>query len=139
MPKYMFILTRTEEAFDADHDVDFAEMLAAMGRYNQQLVDAGVLIGAEGLAPVREGFVVDYGAEAPLVTDGALVETHEIFDGYWIVDVGSAEEARAWAVRIPVARGSRVEVRRIRALGEVPGDGEYVQAERDWRERTGQL
>ena len=139
MPKYMFILKRTEEAFEADRDVDFAEMLATMGRYNQQLIDAGVLIGAEGLAPVAEGFVVDFGREAPVVTDGPLAETHEIFDGFWIVDVASAEDARAWAVRIPVGRGSRVEVRRIHSIGEFPGDDDYVQAERDWRERTGQL
>jgi len=139
MPTYMFILKRTEEAFAADHDVDFAEMLATMGRYNQQLIDAGVLIAAEGLAPVAEGFVVDFGQEAPVVTDGPLVETHEIFDGYWIVEVASAEEARAWAVRIPVGRGSRVEVRRIHAIGELPGGDDDAQAERDWRERTGQL
>jgi hypothetical protein len=137
MPKYMFILKRTDEAFDAE-DLSFDEMFAEMGRYNQQLIDAGVLVGADGLSPMAEGFVVDYGQAAPVVTDGPMVETHELFDGYWIVEVADAAEARAWALRIPVGRGSRVEVRRVHQL-DGPGGAEYQQAERDWRERTGQL
>lgn len=139
MPRYMFILKRTGESFDADRELGFAEMLESMGRYNQQLIDAGVLVGAEGLAPVDEGFVVEYGSASPVVTDGPFAETHELFDGYWIVDVADAAEARQWALRIPVGRGSRVEVRRIHAIGDGPGGAEYRQAERDWRERTGQL
>ncbi|MFW8745251.1 YciI family protein [Mesorhizobium japonicum] len=139
MPKYMFILKRTGESFEADHEVGFAEMLESMGRYNQRLIDAGALVGAEGLAPLAEGFVVDYGPASPVVTDGPFVETHELFDGFWIVDVADAAEAREWAVRIPVGRGSRVEVRRIHAIDDGPGGTDYQQAERDWRDRTGQL
>jgi len=138
MSKYMFILRSSDEANAAAADVDFAEMLETMGRYNKGLIDAGVLVAAEGLAPAAEGFVVDFSSPAPVVTDGPYGETHELFDGFWIVDVKDADEALEWAKRIPVGAGVKVEVRRVPSLDEFPSD-EFTEAERAWRERTGQL
>jgi hypothetical protein len=136
MPRYMFILKRTDEALTAE-TVSFEEMVQAMGRYNDELAAAGALVDAQGLAPLAEGLVVDFGGEAPVVTDGPFAETHELLDGYWVVDLPSLDEARAWAVRIPVGRGSRVEVRPYGGVGEGPGDPEWDKAQDDWRERTG--
>jgi len=138
MSKYMFILRSSDEANEAAKNVDFAEMLETMGRYNKGLIDAGVLVAAEGLAPATEGFVVDFSSPAPVVTDGPYGETHELFDGFWIVDVADADEALEWAKRIPVGAGVKVEVRRVPSLDEFPSD-EFTEAERAWRERTGNL
>ncbi len=138
MSKYMMILRSSDEANAAAKDVDFAEMLETMGRYNKSLIDAGVLVAAEGLAPATEGFVVDFSAPAPVVTDGPYGETHELFDGFWIIDVADAEEALEWAKRIPVGPGVKIEVRRVPSLDEFPED-EFTKAERAWRERTGNL
>jgi hypothetical protein len=137
MTKYMFLLKRTDESFEADATVSFEEMVEAMGRYNQELTDAGAFVDAQGLAPAEQGFVVDFGAPAPVVTDGPYAETHELLDGYWIVELPSLDEAKAWAVRIPVGRGTRVEVRPFGELGE-PGDPEWDKAASEWRERTHQ-
>ena len=138
MSKYMFILRSSDEANAAAAEIDFAEMLETMGRYNKGLIDAGVLVAAEGLAPATEGFVVDFASPAPVVTDGPYGETHELFDGFWIVDVKDADEALEWAKRIPVGPGVKVEVRRVPSIDEFPDD-EFSKAERAWRERTGQL
>jgi hypothetical protein len=138
MSKYMFILRSSDEAVEAMKDVDFSEVLEKMGRYNQGLIDAGVLVAAEGLTPAAEGVVVDFSSAPPVVTDGPYGETHELFDGFWIVDVASQDDAVEWARRIPVGPGVKVEVRRVPSIDEFPDD-EFTRAERAWRERTGNL
>jgi len=138
MSKYMFILRSSDEAVEAMKNVDFSEVFEKMGRYNQGLIDAGVLVSAEGLTPAAEGVVVDFSSTPPVVTDGPYGETHELFDGFWIVDVASQDDAVEWARRIPVGAGVKVEVRRVPSIDEFPQD-EFSTAERAWRERTGNL
>ena len=60
-----------------------------MGRYNDELINAGVLVAAEGLDDATEGVVVDYSSTPPVVTDGPYGETKELFGGFWILDVAS--------------------------------------------------
>ncbi|MFW8745250.1 YciI family protein, partial [Mesorhizobium japonicum] len=91
--KYMLIMRSSDEAQAASAGIDIAEIVEAMGRYNASLIDAGVLVSAEGLAPAAEGVVIDFGQTPPVVTDGPYGETHELFDGYWIIDV--ADQAAA--------------------------------------------
>lgn len=79
--KYMLIMRDTQEAVDASQEVDFEEIINAMGAYNESLIKAGVFATAEGLAPATEGFVVDFAGEKPVVTDGPYGETHELFNG----------------------------------------------------------
>jgi hypothetical protein len=137
--KYMLIMRSTDETYEAYKDVDFSEILESMGRYNDQLIQAGVLVAAEGLDEDK-GVVVDYSAEAPVVTDGPYGETKELFAGYWILDVASQEEAVEWAKRAPLAGpGSKVEIRRVASIDEFPQDNEWIKKERAWREATGQL
>ncbi|HEY3506353.1 MAG TPA: YciI family protein [Actinocatenispora sp.] len=138
--KFMLIMRSTDETYEAYKNVDFAEILDTMGRYNDQLIQAGVLVAAEGLDEAAKGVVVDYSAEAPVVTDGPYGETKELFAGYWILDVASQEEAVEWAKRAPLAGpGSKLEIRRIASIDEFPQDNEHVKKERAWRESTGQL
>lgn len=128
--KYMLIMRDTQEAVEASREIDFEEIINAMGAYNESLIKAGVFVTAEGLAPADEGFVVDFAGEKPIVSDGPYGETHELFNGYWILDVSSKEEAAEWASRAPLGPGSKMEVRRIPSQDEVFGDyadNEYVK------------
>ena len=68
-----------------------------MGMYNEAIMKAGVLLAGEGLSDAQEGFVVDFTSETPLVTDGPYGETKELFNGFWILEVASKEEAAEWA------------------------------------------
>lgn len=133
--KYMLIMRSTQAALEASRQVDFEEMINAMGAYNESLMDAGVLLAGDGLSDPEEGFVVDFDAETPIVTDGPYGETHELFNGFWVLEVGSKEEAAQWASRCPLGPGSKLEVRRITDETDFAdfADNEYVQKEKDWR------
>ena len=138
--KYMLIMRATDETYAGMENVDFDEILETMGRFNDEMIRAGVLVAAEGLDDAAKGVVVDYSAESPVVTDGPYGETKELFAGFWILDVASREEAVEWAKRAPLAGpGSKVEIRRVASIDEFPQDNEWIQKERAWRAATGQL
>ncbi len=138
--KYMLIMRATDEAYAAFQDVDFNEIIEAMGRFNNEMITAGVLVAAEGLDDAAEGVVVDFSSEPPVVTDGPYGETKELFGGFWILDVASKEEAVEWAKRAPMSGpGAKTEIRRVTGIDEFPQDTEWIQKERAWRVATGQL
>lgn len=139
MRKYMLIMRTTDEAQAASRQVPFEEIINAMGAYNEALMDAGVMAGGDGLTDPSEGFVVDFSAEEPIVTDGPYGETHELFNGFWILQVASAQEALEWAKRCPLGPGSKLEVRRVTDESDFAefADNEYVQKEAGWREQLG--
>ncbi|GAA3809141.1 YciI family protein [Cellulomonas soli] len=138
--KYMLIMRAGDEALQEFQDIDFAEVLDAMGRYNDELITAGVLVAAEGLDDASKGVVVDFTSQPPVVTDGPYGEAKELFGGFWILDVASIEEAVEWAKRAPMSGpGIKTEIRRIASIEEFPQDNEWIQKERAWREATGQL
>lgn len=140
--KYMFIMRSTAEALEASKKIPFEEILNKMGAYNESLIKAGVMLAGEGLADVSEdnAFVVDFSEEPPIVTDGPYGETHELFNGFWIVQVASKEEAAEWASRCPLGPGSKLEVRRVHDAEDFAdfADNEYIQKETGWREQLGQ-
>ncbi|WP_280249095.1 YciI family protein [Nocardia abscessus] len=138
--KYMLIMRATDEAFAEMANIDFDQMLETMGKYNDELIRAGVLVAAEGLEDAAEGVVVDYSSETPVVTDGPYGETKELFGGFYILNVASKEEAIEWAKRMPVTGpGFKTEIRRVPTIDEFPQENEWVKKERAWREATGQL
>jgi hypothetical protein len=138
--KFMLVMRATDETVKAYQDVDFSEIMESMGRFNDELIRAGVLVTMEGFEAADEGVVVDYSSEPPVVTDGPYGETKELFGGFWILNVASKEEAVEWAKRAPLAGpGSKCEIRRVAAIDEFPQDNEWVRKERAWREATGQL
>lgn len=139
MAKYMLIMRATDESFANFTDVDFNEILDTVGKFNDELIRAGVLLAAEGLGDANEGVVVDFTGETPVVTDGPYGETKELFGGYYILDVASHQEAVEWAKRMPLTAGSKIEIRRVTTIDEFPQDNKWVQKERAWREQTGQL
>jgi hypothetical protein len=133
MTRYMLILRSTPEAEKAMENVDFNEVIADMGRYNEQLIKAGVLLAGEGLAGPEEGFVVNFDSDAPVVTDGPYTEAKELFNGFWMLGVSSIEEAKQWALKCPLGLGARLEVRRVTESEEFPQDNEWVQKEIQWK------
>jgi hypothetical protein len=137
--KYMLIMRASDEAMESFKDVDFGEVIEVMGRYNAQLIDAGVMVAAEGLDDAADTIVVDYSSQPPVATDGPYGETKELFNGFWILDVASKEEAVEWAKRAPCGPGVKTEIRRVASIDEFPQDNEWIRKERAWRESTGQL
>ena len=106
MSRYMLIMRSTPEAEQAmaEQNIDFNEIIESMGRYNEELIKAGVMLAGEGLTGPDEGFVVDFNADPPVVTDGPYTEAKELFNGFWILDVSSKEEAKQWAQKCPLAK-----------------------------------
>jgi hypothetical protein len=135
----MLIMRGTDESYAKLADADFNEMLETMGKFNDELIRAGVLLAAEGLDDANEGVVVDFTGETPVVTDGPYGETKELFAGYYILDVASKQEAIEWAKRAPMTAGTKTEIRRVPSIDEFPQENEWIQKERAWREQTGQL
>ncbi|HEU4867207.1 MAG TPA: YciI family protein [Actinomycetota bacterium] len=138
--KYMLIMRADDEAYAGMGDIDFNEMLETIGRYNQEMIKAGVLVAAEGLDDAAGGVVVDYSADPPVVTDGPYGETKELFGGFYILNVASIQEAIEWAKRSPITGpGFKTEIRRVTTIDEFPQDNEWIRKEREWRESNGQL
>ena len=78
-----------------------AELLTAMGQYNEELVKAGVLLAGEGLHPSAKGKRVRFSADQRLVIDGPFAGTKELVAGFWLWQVGSMDEAVEWVKRMP--------------------------------------
>ena len=90
------------------------ELLTAMMKYNEELVQAGVMLGGEGLHPSSKGVRVKFSGSRRIVTDGPFVETNEIVAGYWLWQCKSKEEAIEWVKRCPrpmPGEESEIEIR----------------------------
>ncbi|HEY8474370.1 MAG TPA: YciI family protein [Natronosporangium sp.] len=138
MGKYMLIMRPSDRALETFANLDPNEAIEIVGRYNEELIKAGVLLAAEGLDP-EESVVVDFSGEKPVVSDGPYGETKELFSGFYILDVASKQEAVEWAKRMPMTDGVKIEIRRVATIDEFPQDNPWIQKERAWRESTGQL
>jgi hypothetical protein len=89
------------------------ELLAQMGKYNEQLVKAGVMLAGDGLHPTSKGKRVKFTGEKRTVIDGPFSETKELIAGYWMWQVRSIDEAVEWLKRAPFDGGTEVEIRRV--------------------------
>jgi hypothetical protein len=85
--------------------------LAEMGAFNEELVNAGVMLDGAGLHPSSKGLRVEYDDNGAQVIDGPFAETKELVAGYWVWEVKSMDEAVEWARRIPFRHGESVEIR----------------------------
>jgi len=94
------------------------EMFEAMGKYNQTLRDAGVLLTLDGLSKSADGAKVTFKDGKATVKDGPFTEAKELVAGFWIIQVRNKEEAVEWAKRIPFMSGESVEIRRISELSD---------------------
>jgi hypothetical protein len=94
--------------------------IAKMGEYNKQLEDAGVLLALDGLHPQSMGARVTWPNGKPTLTDGPFAEAKEVLGGYWVINVGSKDEALEWARKIPGEDGDIVEVRQVQEQSDFP-------------------
>ena len=98
------------------------ESAARMMKLNEELHAAGALLALDGLHPLSKGARVSYRGGKPVVTDGPFAEAKEVVGGYWIIKVGSKDEAVEWARRVPAADGDIVEVRQIFDMSDFPAE-----------------
>lgn len=100
------------------------EEIEAMGRYNEEMVKAGVMLAGEGLHPSSAGARVSFDGGRPSVTDGPFTESKELVAGFWLIQVKSKEEAVAWASRCPAPQGEGqggvIEVRQVFETADFP-------------------
>jgi hypothetical protein len=95
------------------------KMLSTMGKYNEEMAKAGVLLDLSGLHSSAKGARVRFSGGKPAVTDGPFTEAKELIAGYWLIQVKSREEAIEWAKRVPFHDGE-VEVRQVFELTDFP-------------------
>ena len=89
------------------------KILTEMGKFNEQLVKAGVMLAGEGLHPSSKGARVKFADGKQTVTDGPFTETKELIAGFWLWRVKSKEEAIEWLKRAPFGGGAEIEVRQV--------------------------
>jgi hypothetical protein len=91
------------------------ELLAAMGKYNDELIKAGVMLAGEGLHPSSKGARVKFSGDKRTVIDGPFTETKELIAGFWLIQAKSKEEAIEWVKRVPNPTGeeSEIEIRQV--------------------------
>src|SRR4029450_13335780 len=98
------------------------ELVAAMGRYNEEMMKAGVLLAGEGLHATSKGTRVKFSGGKQTVTDGPFTPTSEQLAGFWLIQVKSKQEAIDWASRIPFTDGEEVELRQVFEAADFPAD-----------------
>ena len=89
------------------------KLLSEMGKFNEQLVKAGVMLAGEGIQPSSKGVRVKFDGAKRTVTDGPFAETKELVAGFWLWQVKSKEEAIEWLKRAPFDGGTEVEIRPV--------------------------
>ena len=116
------------------------EMLEAMGKFNEEMVKAGVMLAGEGLQASSKGARIHFNQGKPTVTDGPFTEAKELIAGYWIIQVKSKQEAIEWMKRCPPPMGNGAGELEIRQVFEASDFGaeltpELREAEERMRER----
>lgn len=89
------------------------EILTKMGKYNEELVRAGVMLAADGLHPTSKGKRIRFSGEQRTVVDGPFAETKELIAGFWLWQVRSMDEAVEWLKRAPFDGGTEIELRQV--------------------------
>ncbi len=111
--RFMIIVKATQDSEEGIMPSE--ELLAAMGKYNEELANAGVMVAGEGLHPSSKGARVRFSGDQRTVIDGPFAETKELIAGFWIFNVKSREEAIEWVKKCPnpMPGDSEIEIRQI--------------------------
>lgn len=114
------------------------EELAAMGAFNEQLIQAGIMLAGDGLHPSSRGARVKFSGEKRTVVDGPFTEAKELIAGYWIIEVKSLEEAIEWVKRVPNPTGeeSEIEIRQVFEVEDFDMSPELEEQNRRLREQA---
>jgi hypothetical protein len=89
------------------------ELLTAMGKFNEEMVKAGVMLAGEGLHPTSKGARIKYSGRQPGVSHGPFAVTNDLVAGFWLIQTKSQDEAIEWMKRAPFDGGSEVEIRQV--------------------------
>ena len=89
------------------------ELLTAMGKFNEEMVKAGVMLAGEGLHPTSKGARIKYAAREPTVSKGPFAVTGDLVAGFWLIQAKSLEEATEWMKRAPFDGGAEIEIRQV--------------------------
>ena len=136
--RFMVIVKATKDS-EAGRMPTAAE-LAEMGRFNDELIKAGVMLAGEGIQASSKGARVRFGKDGKkTVTDGPFAETKELVSGFWIWQVRSKEEAIEWLKRAPFRNDEEVEVRQIFEASDFGADfpADEIAKEEAWRKDSG--
>ena len=98
------------------------QLLTEMGKFNEELVKAGVMLAGEGLHPTSKGARVRFSGDKRTVIDGPFAETKELLAGFWLWQVKSKEEAIEWASRCPASENEVIEVRQVQEFSDFPAE-----------------
>ena len=126
--RYMMLVIPKGYASTPEVTTPEAERVKQMMKYNQELLDAGVLRAMDGLEPPSVGARVTYDTGKPVVTDGPFAEAKEVLGGYWLIEVASREEAIGWAKRAPMSADEIIEVRKVHDYETWPEDARQAAA-----------
>jgi hypothetical protein len=111
--RFMVIVKATPES-EKEGALPDPQLLAEMGKFNEELIKAGVVLAMDGLQPSRKGARVKFsGGKSLTVVDGPFAEAKELIAGFWIWQVRNIEEAVEWLKRSPFKAGAEVEIRQI--------------------------
>src|SRR5260221_9743967 len=89
------------------------ELLTAMGKFNEEMVKAGVMLAGEGLHPTSKGARIKYSGKERTVTNGPFAVTNDLIAGFWLIQVKSRDEAVAWVKHAPFDGGAEIEIRQV--------------------------
>src|SRR5205085_6094652 len=136
MPRFMLIVKASK---DSEAGImPSTELLDAMGKYNEEMAKAGVMLAGEGLQPSSKGARVKFSGDKRTVTDGPFAETKELVAGFWMIQAKSKEEAIEWVKRSPSPMGpneeGEIEIRQVFEASDFPP--EVLPAEAAAREQA---
>jgi hypothetical protein len=114
--------------------------LADMGKFNEELIDAGIMLVGEGLLESAKGAKLRFdGRGKTTVIDGPFTEAKELVAGFWIIQAKDRDEAIAWMRKAPFPPGSELEIRQVAETSDFPADpvsDDYLRREQEWRDAT---
>ena len=99
-----------------------AEMLAKMGKFNEELKKAGALLSLDGLHPLTTGARMAFSGGRASVTDGPMIEAKEVVGGYWMLEAESKQQVVDWMKRRPAQDGDVIEIRQVFEMSDFPAD-----------------
>ena len=113
------------------------ELIEAMGKFNEAMIEAGIMLAADGLHPSTKGARIVFSDAGPRVVEPPFAEPSELIAGFWIIDVKSRQEAIDWAKRVPFGPGGLIEIRQVFEASDFPADilpPEEAAREQAWRD-----
>ena len=116
--QYLLLIYGDQSQASSMSEEEMGQVMQAYGTYTQELEQSGAMVGGNALQPIDTATTVRVHNDETLTTDGPFAETKEQLGGYYLVDVGSLDEALEWAAKIPGARYGSIEVRPVMVFDE---------------------